>query len=261
MTTRDPISRVEAALEGAERPRVEWLRALKALRRLARGNDYPKEVIREYTAALDGGQQEDRFRQFLAEPGAEQLLAERPDLAARLDDWDALGALPEGSLGRAYLDLARRDGIRAADLSGEIAEVPRGPGAADPRFHWFSARGPAGHDLLHVLTGYGRDPAGETALLAFTLGQSRARVLKVSLFLGLLAAPKRRYPQLLRYILRAHRRGCRARIPLTTRWEELLPLPIEEVRRRLHIDPTAAVHPEGVWQSLGDPGPWAPAGA
>jgi len=37
---------------------------------------------------------------------------------------------------------------------------------------WYSERSRDTHDLLHVLTGYGRDPLGEQCVLLFTHGQT-----------------------------------------------------------------------------------------
>ena len=39
---------------------------------------------------------------------------------------------------------------------------------------WYGWRNRDTHDLLHVLTGYGRDAVGEQCVLAFTYGQSPA---------------------------------------------------------------------------------------
>jgi ubiquinone biosynthesis protein Coq4 len=49
-----------------------------------------------------------------------------------------------------------------------------------------------------------------------------------------------------RYLWCAYRRGRRARRLTAAPYEELLPLPVAEVRERLGIEPAAAWHAEGI---------------
>jgi hypothetical protein len=49
-----------------------------------------------------------------------------------------------------------------------------------------------------------------------------------------------------RYCYRAYVRGRRAARLVSEPIEEMLELPIDEVRRRLRISPTERVHPEGI---------------
>jgi ubiquinone biosynthesis protein COQ4 len=111
------------------------------------------------------------------------------------------------------------------------------------------------HDLIHVVSGYGRDRAGEVQLIAFSLGLFPMRVLRVSLVLAPLSAPLRALPGLARDLWRAWRRGASARISRATRLEELLPLPLDEVRARLGVAPLRQCHPAGVWRETA-PGRW-----
>jgi ubiquinone biosynthesis protein COQ4 len=118
--------------------------------------------------------------------------------------------------------------------------------APDPVRRWFYDRTNVMHDLWHVLTGYGTDPAGEAALLAFTCGQipNRGLVLLVmaaaalGVWDGNLGWP--------RYLFRAWRRGRRATLMTAARYEELLSRPLEEVRLRLGIQPVREAHPQGI---------------
>jgi ubiquinone biosynthesis protein COQ4 len=118
----------------------------------------------------------------------------------------------------------------------------------DANREWFSDRVRDVHDLWHVLTGYGRDEAGEAANLAFTFGQMPLRGIGLILF-GIAVQtpldPRGRRPWY-RYLHRAWQRGRRAAWLPLARYENLLPRPLEEVRRALAIDPAASVHPEGV---------------
>lgn len=76
--------------------------------------------------------------------------AEDPGLAAR---FDALGALPEGTLGRVY-----HEHLRARGFS-----FPGERGVTMPKQL-------VAHDLSHVLGGYDTDAGGETEVIAFVAG-------------------------------------------------------------------------------------------
>ena len=240
-----------------QRP-VYWLRALKALARLGNADEFSSEAAREFGAALEGDEGEHSFRAFLRETGAQALLVERPDLAAALDDHEALAAMPEGSLGRAYLALAEADQISVKELVRGGHNLPTAlRHSPDPLRSWYRERGTALHDLHHVLTGYGRDLAGEAALSAFSLGLEPKRVWRVAVILTSIAVPKRKLGRLLPYFFRAWKRGKQARIPAATPWEDLLPLPLAEVQGRLEIQPSPEVHPQGIWKGDSDGPDWA----
>ena len=93
------------------------------------------------------------------------------------------------------------------------------------------------HDLWHVLTGYGRDPLEELALLGVLYSQVRN---PGTAFIALLALPKiaKAYPgaPAIRAVLQGFRTGRRAQWLIAQDWEALLKRPIDEVRAELHID-------------------------
>ena len=63
-----------------------------------------------------------------------------------------------------------REGLSAAGLVAEADKLGR-PKYGD-LVEWFGNRSRDTHDLMHVLTGYGRDGLGEQCVLLFTHGQS-----------------------------------------------------------------------------------------
>ncbi len=226
---------------------VQWRRAARALRQM-RGN-YDSRLIMDYARALEGDEGERGFQDFRLQPGAPDLERDRPCLAAALDDWEHLEQLPAQSLGRAYLALARRDQIRVGDLvAGALVLPDERERAPDPLRRWYRDRMTAMHDLLHVLTGYDRDRAGELQLIAFTLGIASLRVLRIAIALGPFAVPPRALAGVLRDLWRAWRRGAASRISRATHWEALLPLPLAEVQARLGVAPERAAHPAGIWR-------------
>ncbi|MGA9521474.1 MAG: Coq4 family protein [Myxococcaceae bacterium] len=236
----------------APRRAIEWGRAWRAIQILRASPDRIDQTF-EVMIALDGGQMEDWFQRLLSEPEGPSLLEERPSLLAVLSDQQTLSRLPEGSLGHAYVELMRHtqngaDGLsRAKAMVPAVAEICPGP-----ERQWFLERNGCTHDLLHCLTGYGQDWAGECALLAFDHGlfPMRARLLGV---MGVtLSAP----PWVYRFMYQAWRRGRRARVPDSFRWEAALRRPLAEVRTELGIDPLAKAHPQGLLRGGQTFGPW-----
>ena len=230
--------------------RVDWRRAGRAVRAMQEDPSRTDQVF-EMRVALDGGDVERQFQGFLREPGGADLLFEHPDLLARLADFERLASLPTDTLGFAYYRLMRAngydaDGLRKASAKvGEFAELH--PGAARA---WYAQRGDCVHDLLHVLTGYGQDPAGETALLAFTAGmfgrRQPMRVVRFGVVASTLSAPRGSRLRALAFGWRAWRRGRRSRVPFSFRWEDALDRPLAAVRRELEVAPVETTHPRGV---------------
>ena len=238
-------------LSAAQR-HIDWGRAWRAILAL-RANTDDIEHAFEVMIALDGGQLEAMFQRFCAEPGASQLLAEKPSLLAVLGNYPALDQLPTDSFGRAYVNLMQShgydaDGLRkASQLASGLEEVLPG---ADRQ--WFIERNGCIHDLLHVLTGYAQDWAGETSLLAFDCGLFPLRARVVGLLGTAATAPVWVYP----YLIRAWIRGNRARIPLSYHWEDALARPLADVRRELYIEHAHLAHPKGRLAGGQAHGPW-----
>ncbi|MCA9583739.1 MAG: hypothetical protein KC657_00100 [Myxococcales bacterium] len=207
--------------------------ALRALRALA---EDPDDLPRVFTVieSLPGRAPVRTAARTRATPEGARLLADKPDLRALLSDRDALLAMPEGSLGRAYAEMTAREGISAdgiveANERGHVAVA----GNVDRDVTWMNDRMRDTHDLWHVVTGYGTDVLGETGLLAFSYAQTRHP--GVALILGL--AIVKRVPGVAAIIKDGFRRGRRAGWMPAARWEELLPLPLADVRARLGVEP------------------------
>ncbi len=235
--------------------KVQWRKAWRALRTLIADPERTERVF-ELIRALAGGSGERLFQRFLERPEGRELLRERPDLLATLRDAARLAALPEGSFGRAYADFMGMARLRADGLV-EAADAVRQPedAALDPDRRWFFDRLRDMHDLWHVLTGYGRDLAGEAANLAFTWAQTRNRGIGVIVVSAALLGPKTLDCHWQRYLFRCWWRGRRATFLPLARYEELLPRPLDEVRRELRIDAPERAHPGGVLVVEGDPAP------
>jgi ubiquinone biosynthesis protein COQ4 len=208
-------------------------RALHALGNLLRDPDDLPQVF-TVIQALSGDTPERIVRRLRADPVGARLLRDRADIVPRLADRAALRALPEGSLGRAYLAFLESEGISAEGL---IAASEAGRAAVDDDATdaaWMHRRMRDTHDLWHAVTGYRGDVLGEAALLGFLLAQTGNPGVGLIVATALLRAA--REPSARRLIVEGFRRGRRAAWLPAVEWEALLALPLADVRARLCVD-------------------------
>lgn len=213
---------------------LEPLRALRAARALAADPDDLPQVF-TIIEAMSGNTVERIRRRMAASPSGARLLAERPDIVERLADREALARLPDGSLGRAYLAFVEREQISAEGIRAAAEEGLSGKRVLPDDLAFVYARMRDTHDLWHAAVGYHGDVLGETALLAFIFAQTKNPGIALVLAVGLaktLGAPDAR-----RTIFDGFRRGRRAAWLPAEEWESLLPLPLDEVRERLRLEP------------------------
>jgi ubiquinone biosynthesis protein COQ4 len=203
---------------------LQAMRAIKVL--LATGDTRQIFVI---LRAMRGQSVKRNFRRFAQSPVGQRVLAERRDIYPVLTNCKALRALPDGSLGRAYLAFMEAEDLSAQALvqaseSWQSDSVP-------PDVDLFRTRMRELHDLSHVVTGYGRDPLGEACLLIFTYRQqgNLGRLMIVAMAWG-------RLPKAARWaVYEAWRNGKTGGWFADQDWEALLARPLEEVRRALSI--------------------------
>jgi ubiquinone biosynthesis protein COQ4 len=194
-------------------------------------------------AAMSGNSPERCFRRFRRSQQGERILREKRELYDALSDLGGLGAMPEGSLGRAIWDFYTVEQISAQGLKGasEDAVGEGGFFAGDDDRARFARRLREMHDVFHVLTGYGRDVRGEIACLSFTFAQTK------NTGIGYLALRVLRgagwSSEMGRLIRQAFWRGRRAEWLVDQDWEALLPLPLEQVREELGVGPAPDYEP------------------
>ena len=225
--------------------KLQWGRAWRALQAVIADPDRTDKVV-EFINSVGGSGDLRAFARFRGDSEGKRLLAERPSLVARLNDLRSLAALPVGSFGRAYADFMLGERLDPEAIIAEFRNADTTPTSIDPDMQWFFERMDTAHDLWHVLTGYGRDQAGEAANLAFTMAQLGSRGVALLALAAAVIGPKDIVFSWQRYLFQAWRRGKRsAWLPLA-RYEELLPLPLEEVRRQLRVEPGDVTHPGGI---------------
>jgi ubiquinone biosynthesis protein COQ4 len=105
---------------------------------------------------------------FLRSARGQALRAKEPNLPLILDDHESLRQMPAGSLAHAYCDFMEREGLTAQGLVDEFDRFAKHHVQFQDQFRWYLNRMRDVHDMLHVLTGYGRDALGEACVLAFT---------------------------------------------------------------------------------------------
>jgi len=222
--------------------KMQWRRSWRALRALIAAPERTDKVV-EFINSVGGAGDQRAFARFRAHPEGRRLLAERPSLLDVLSDLQALVALPAGTFGRAYADFMLSEKLDPDGIIEEFRNADSATPIADPELEWFFERFDTVHDLWHVLTGYGRDEAGEAANLAFTLAQFGSRGVLLLTLASAIIGPKDLTFSWQRYLFQAWRRGKKcAWLPLA-RYEELLPLPLAQVRAQLRIEPAEQSHP------------------
>ena len=224
----------------AAKSRIRPVDALRAIRALIRNPDDTARVF-DVIDALSGNHGERLFERFRRSPGGARLLAKRPDLLAALSDRARLASLPAGSLGRTYADFMGREQISADGLVEASMEGGRRDPDLPPERAWLGARLRDMHDLWHVLTGYNRDLVGEAGLLAFTYAQTRNRGIGFIVMVAWLRA-RGDFRWARSTIREGYRRGRAAAWLPEQEWEELLALPLAQVRARLGLGEPPVYH-------------------
>ncbi|MEO9971207.1 MAG: Coq4 family protein [Hyphomonadaceae bacterium] len=192
--------------------------------------------------SLSGNALHRNLDRLLSTPDGRERFAEHRALAPLLDDHAALGPLPAGSVGRAYIDFMTREGLTARGLVAESEIFRKGTKQFDDDLKWFGDRLRDTHDMYHVLSGYGRDGLGEAALLAFTHGQQPSRGVY---FIAKMAFRRMRKELPASFDLKevwreARENGLAARKILDQDILSLLNEPLAEARGRLNIKPPKA---------------------
>jgi ubiquinone biosynthesis protein COQ4 len=219
-------------------PQFDLPRARRALAALLRNPDDLPEVFKLINS-IGGTAPHRLLRRFRHTETGIRLLRDRPDIVPRLADRAALRALPEGTLGRAYLDFVESEGISPEGIrDASLEDAPSRP--MPEVFEYLQHRMRDTHDLWHAVTGYKGDVLGEAAQLAFTLGQfwhAGVALIVATAFIKLSGHAETGV------ILEGFRRGRAAEWLPAQDWESLLSLPVDEVRARLKVGGAPAYIP------------------
>ncbi|MGQ3006627.1 MULTISPECIES: Coq4 family protein [Blastomonas] len=182
----------------------------------------------------------DEAKAFVYSDFGKALRESEPYLPDLLDDHARLRAMPKGSVAHAYVDFMEREGLSAAGLVEEYDRFQRGRRYGD-LIEWYINRLRDTHDLLHVLTGYGRDALGEQCVLAFTYGQNPAPGNIFIAYMGALNMTRtvRSDAPVFKAIGEAKRLGKACPRISEQSIASLLAEPLAQARKRLNITPAA----------------------
>lgn len=155
-----------------EHRRIKPLKALRHFKKLIANKEDTSHVF-EIIEALNGNALLNDLKRFSSTDAGQTRIAERRYLPPFLDDHATLKKLPEGTVGRAYVDFMEREGLTSQGLVDEYERFTQNHENYDDIIQWYANRLRDTHDLLHVLTTYGRDALGEACVLGFSYSQNK----------------------------------------------------------------------------------------
>jgi ubiquinone biosynthesis protein COQ4 len=218
------------------KPRLHPIAALRAVRKLMSNGEDTQQVFL-LIEALRGKTTLRQFARFRQTETGRAVLGENRRLLDRLNDRAALGALPAGTLGRGYYDFMAAENLSAEGLV-ELSKITRPPAPDDVTL--FRERSREMHDLLHVVTGYGRDPLGEACLVAFSFAQTKLKGFALIAFYAARKIARSRPDQpVRRAVFEGYRHGRSAGWLPGADWEAFLDQPVEAIRAQYAVKPPA----------------------
>lgn len=216
--------------------------AIKAVMKLMKDKEDTTQVFK-ISEALSGNSHNKLFERFASSPYGKRVIDEPIELEKILADFERLRAMPEGSLGRTYLEFMESGGltpdglIDVAEESGVSMRSNDYPEYARAFMHHETV-----HDMWHVVTGYNRDALGELCLLetsrVLTYNQS---FMLITFIGGLLMKKQERSVPIWAIRREAIKNGKKMAWLPEIDFEALLPLPLEQVRAQLNI-PTPVMY-------------------
>jgi ubiquinone biosynthesis protein COQ4 len=228
--------------------RREWRHGLRSLWRFV---TTPSDLSNSFDAmfSLAGPTLQREFEKFAAHPVGRAMLAESPrrDLNEMLSNRAALAAMPAGSFAAAYLDYLGGEDMGSAEYFLEAAELDdkaRRFGWSEDQL-WYVRRMANSHDLFHIVGDYHRDVTGEVGIVAYTAGQVPLLPLKLLMPYFYVLKPSQPI-RWARYVRDSYRHGRNTPSLGCVDYEALLPLPLEEARRKIGGPTWQEAHPDGV---------------
>ncbi len=218
------------------RRRRRPFKALRHFRELIQNKEDTTQVF-YIIEALNGNSFQSEFKKFAKSEQGQKRIQENRYLPPLLDDHDWLRTLPDGSLGRAYLDFMTSEGLTAQGLVDEYSASGIQRDFGHPLMNFYGNRARDTHDMLHVLTGFGRDALGEASVLGFTHGQ-RSGLGVIFIAYGAAWEVRKTAPKgapVMESVREARRIGKAAKDIMYEDLIALLPLSLDAVRKTLNI--------------------------
>lgn len=230
---------VDLAIHGSTIER--WRVGFRALCKLTRNPEDTRQAF-IVGAVLDRNYIAAPFLRFMMDPGGFALMRDQPAIDSQTVDFEALAALPAGTLGHGYAHhmLDNR-------LDPDLFLSPPG---APPGIGYFAQRLRQTHDIWHVLTGFASDLPGEIALQAFMFGQFGTPAPFFTTLFGTLLCMLEN-PLAPFAMWRAFLRGRRAKNLMVVRWEDHWGDRVDDLRARYGVEAAPAEAPDSNATSSG----------
>jgi ubiquinone biosynthesis protein COQ4 len=218
-------------------PRVDLKTAASGIGRLLKDKD-DTEAVFVIMRALSGKALPKGYARLMRTAEGGQIAYDRVELQPLLDDHEALRTLPEGSVGRAYLDFVQARSFSADGLADESRKGDYNEIDARHPVAWYARRLRDIHDLWHVLTGYSTDALGEVCIVAFSYAQTRSSGFALIALAGGRELARALPGQPVRKaVWQAWQAGRKAAWLPGEDYLSLLAEPLEAARARLNIQP------------------------
>ncbi len=166
---------------------------------------------------------------MLSHPTGRRILRERPRITSKTLSMSKLRALPESSVGRAYVSWLDREGV-SPDTRDSVKYID------DEECAYVMQRYRESHDFYHALTGLPVFVEGEVALKAFEFVNTLLPMTGLSLFAITKMKPAERTRFWNTYFPWAVSNGLRSKDIINVYWEEKLERDVDELRNDLGIE-------------------------
>jgi ubiquinone biosynthesis protein COQ4 len=156
---------------------ITGMRPLKAWRHFRKlvANKEDTEQVFHISEALKSRKSHEQAWAFIRSADGQRYLESEFDIPATLDDHANWADCGPNTVAAHYVAFMKREGLSAAGLVAESEKYMPPEKRLGDLTEWYFERVRDTHDLFHILTGYGRDPLGEAALLGFTYEQNYNR--------------------------------------------------------------------------------------
>jgi ubiquinone biosynthesis protein COQ4 len=166
---------------------------------------------------------------MLADPTGRRILRLRPRISSATLSVDALRALPENTVGRAYVGWLDREGV-SPDTRSQVRYID------DEECAYVMQRYRECHDFYHAVTGLPIVREGEVALKAFEFANTLIPMTGLSMLAVATLKPAERGRFWQTYLPWAVKNGVRSKELINVFWEEQLERDVGELRAELGIE-------------------------
>ena len=166
---------------------------------------------------------------MLSNPTGRRILRDRPRITSKSMAVEKLRALPESSVGRAYISWLDREGV-SPDTRSSVRYID------DEECAYVMQRYRECHDFYHALTGLPVFVEGEVALKAFEFANTLLPMTGLSLFAITKMKPSERTRFWNTYLPWAVSNGLRSKDIVNVYWEEELERDVDDLRHDLGIE-------------------------